>query len=67
MTIIHSDPLIRAHVRNLVMSERQRSRTDKEWQNRLAGFGYAVESTEVGTRVVTLTHRVEVCTLPIFE
>ena len=67
MTIIHSDPIIRAHVRNLVMAERRQSQSDTDWKNRLAGFGYAIQPSETGLRVVTLAHGVDVCSLPLYE
>ncbi|MEM5520688.1 hypothetical protein [Sulfitobacter sp. AS59] len=62
--IIQNDAFITAEVMALIMRERERALSFREWKHRLAGFGYHVRDTENGHILETLPHHVKVCTLP---
>jgi hypothetical protein len=51
-------------VLNLVMQERAKALSAREWKHRLAGYGYAIKETCAGQVIATLPHGVEVCALP---
>ena len=60
----NNDPFITAQVIDLVMREREMALSTREWQHRLAGYGYAIKDTDHGQVVETLPHHVEVGVLP---
>ncbi|MEL6807480.1 MAG: hypothetical protein AAFO97_06840 [Pseudomonadota bacterium] len=62
--VIDQDQFEAAQVLDLVMSERSKALSRREWKHRLAGFGYGIRETETGDVVETLPDRVKVCTLP---
>lgn len=62
--MFNQDPFITAQVFDLVLRERAKSLSTREWQHRLAGYGYAVKDTDHGQVVETLPHHVEVGVLP---
>lgn len=65
MSIIHkTDPVAAAKVIDFVLREREQSLSAREWQHRLAGYGYSIRDTEFGQVVETLPHRVEIGVLP---
>jgi hypothetical protein len=50
-------------VRALVMRERSRALSDREWRHRLRGYGYTLQSTERGTVVRSIVHGTDLCAL----
>lgn len=63
MTYTSTDPMVVAQVRDIVMRERSMSLSEREWQHRLRGYGYALRDTIEGRMITTLPHGVEVCPL----
>ena len=61
---LKKDPFIIAQVMELVMREREHALSPREWQHRLAGYGYAVRETDQGHIVETLPHHIEIGVLP---
>lgn len=61
---LKNDPFIIAQVMELVMREREHALSTREWQHRLAGYGYAVRETDQGHVVETLPHHIEIGLLP---
>ncbi|WP_432817324.1 hypothetical protein [Sulfitobacter sp. JB4-11] len=61
---LKNDPFIIAQVMDLVLRERAVALSTREWQHRLAGYGYAVRETERGQIVETLPHHIEIGVLP---
>ena len=53
-----------ARVIDLVIRERDMSLSLREWNHRLAGYGYAIKDTDQGQVIETLPHRIEVGVLP---
>jgi len=49
---------------NLVREERAKSLSPREWQHRLAGYGYAVRETARGWIVESVVSGDFVCTMP---
>lgn len=65
MSIVHkTDPVAAAKVIDFVLRERAQSLSAREWQHRLAGYGYCIRDTEFGQVVETLPHHVEIGVLP---
>lgn len=64
MVYVHSDPTVRAGVLALVMRERKRAASTRDWQDALKSYGYSVRKTAKGAFVTTLPHGVEICRLP---
>ncbi|EEB83618.1 hypothetical protein [Roseobacter sp. GAI101] len=62
--IIKTDAFVTAEVLALVTRERQSALSLREWQHRLAGYGYSLRDTDQGTVLETLPHHVKVCVLP---
>ena len=62
--IIKSDAFVTAEVLALVTRERQSALSVREWQHRLACYGYGLRDTSDGIVLETLPHHVEVCVLP---
>jgi hypothetical protein len=62
--MINKDPFITAQVMDLVLRERAVALSSREWKHRLAGYGYAIKSTDHGEIVETLPHHVDVGVLP---
>ena len=53
-----------AKIVDLVLGERAKVLSKREWKHRLAGYGYSIRETNAGDVLETLPHHVEVCTLP---
>ena len=65
MSVIHKkDPTAVAQVIDFVLRERAQCLSAREWQHRLAGYGYCIRDTPQGQVVETLPHRVAVGVLP---
>ncbi|WP_238365603.1 hypothetical protein [Mesobacterium pallidum] len=54
---------IAAQVRDIVLKERALSVSDREWQHRLRGYGYALAETARGRVVTHLRNGRELCWL----
>jgi hypothetical protein len=63
--IINNDRFVEAQVLDLVIRERGKALSRREWKHRLAGYGYAIRETDTGDIVETLPHHVKVCALPV--
>ena len=50
-------------IRDFVMSERDKSVSDREWKHRLRGYGYAVRETARGRWVTSLLKGQDICLL----
>ncbi|WP_339769085.1 hypothetical protein [uncultured Pseudosulfitobacter sp.] len=61
---VKTDPTVVAQVVDLITRERTKALSTREWQHRIAGYGYCVRDTQHGQIVETLPHHVPVCTLP---
>ncbi|WP_323765018.1 hypothetical protein [Marinovum sp.] len=61
-TIIDQNAISR--ILMLLEEEREKALSPREWQHRIAGYGYAIKRTEQGEMITTLPHGREVCALP---
>lgn len=52
-----------AAIRDLVLSERQKAVSEREWMHRLRGYGYAIRDTAEGRFVTSLLKDAPVCQL----
>ncbi len=59
-----TDAVVAAQVVDLITQERAKALSKREWQHRIAGYGYCIRDTQHGQIVETLPHHVPVCTLP---
>ncbi|ASM74027.1 MULTISPECIES: hypothetical protein [Roseobacteraceae] len=59
-----TDVLVAAQILDLIKQERAKALSKREWQHRIAGYGYGIRDTQHGQIVETLPHHVPVCTLP---
>lgn len=50
-------------VRELVLREREKALSAREWAFRLRGYGYAVKETEAGAVISSLVKNAEICVL----
>lgn len=48
----------------LLEQERIKALSAREWEHRLAGYGYAIKHTDHGDMVTALPHGREICALP---
>lgn len=48
----------------LLEEEREKALSPREWQHRIAGYGYAIKRTDKGEMITTLPQGREVCALP---
>lgn len=60
----HTDPTIVSKVLTLLEAERQKAVSPREWQHRIAGYGYAIKHTDHGDMITTLPQGREICALP---
>ena len=49
---------------SLVMRERRMAVSEREWQHRLRGYGYAIRDSEEGRVVTSLVQGTQICHLP---
>ena len=65
MSVIHSSEVfIAAQVLDLVLSERRKALSTREWKHRLAGYGYNLVQSDGGVVVTNLRTGTQVCTVP---
>ncbi len=62
--IVKQDPLVTAQIIDLVVGERAKALSKREWKHRLAGYGYGIRETDAGEVLETLPHHIEICELP---
>ncbi len=48
----------------LLTRERRLAASDREWQPRLRGFGYAIRDTDAGRTVTSLVQDAPLCAIP---
>ena len=60
----NQDQFATAKIIELVIGERTKALSKREWKHRLAGYGYGIRETNLGDVLETLPHHVEVCSLP---
>ena len=51
-------------VLDLVMRERRMAVSEREWQHRLRGYGYAIKDTDQGRFVTSLIRGAALCSIP---
>jgi hypothetical protein len=61
---VNQDPFVAAQIVDLVVKERAKALSKREWKHRIAGYGYSIRETAEGDMIETLPHRVAVCALP---
>lgn len=49
---------------SLVMRERRMALSEREWQHRLRGYGFAIRNTQEGRVVTSLVQGTYLCSLP---
>lgn len=65
MSVIHaSDAFMATQVLDLVLSERRKALSPREWKHRLAGYGYSLAQSEEGVVVTSLRTGTPVCAVP---
>jgi hypothetical protein len=65
MSVIQaSDAFLAAQVLDLVLSERRKALSPREWKHRLAGYGYSLTQAEGGVVVTSLRTGTPVCAVP---
>ena len=65
MSTTEIDQVTIAQTLMLLEEEREKALSPREWQHRIAGYGYAIKRTDHGEMVTTLPHGQEVCALPV--
>ncbi|MDX5403583.1 MAG: hypothetical protein LPK02_15590 [Rhodobacterales bacterium] len=65
MSVIHaSDAFMATQVLDLVLSERRKALSPREWKHRLAGYGYSLAQSDEGVVVTSLRTGTPVCAVP---
>jgi hypothetical protein len=65
MSVIQaSEAFMAAQVLDLVLNERRKALSPREWKHRLAGYGYSLTQAESGVMVTSLRTGAAVCTVP---
>lgn len=65
MSVIHStDAFLAAQVLDLVLSERRKALSAREWSHRLAGYGYKLIQSDDGVVVTSLRTGSTLCAVP---
>jgi len=65
MAVIHkSDAFLAAQVLDLVLTERRKALSAREWKHRLAGYGYSLKQSDDGVLVTSLRTGTTVCAVP---
>lgn len=60
----HINAIETSKVLDIVMRERGMAVSEREWQHRLRGYGYAIRDTAEGRFVTSLVKNREICALP---
>ena len=65
MSVIQaSEAFMAAQVLDLVLNERRKALSPREWKHRLAGYGYSLTQAEGTVMVTSLRTGAAVCTVP---
>ena len=65
MSVIQaSDAFMAAQVLDLVLSERRKALSPREWKHRLAGYGYNLMQSDAGVVVTSIRTGTQVCAVP---
>ena len=65
MSVIHySDAFLASQVLDLVLTERRKALSAREWKHRLAGYGYSLTQSDEGVLVTSLRTGTPVCAVP---
>ena len=65
MSVIQaSDAFMAAQVLDLVLSERRKALSPREWKHRLAGYGYSLTQSDEGVVVTSLRTGSALCAVP---
>ncbi len=65
MSVIHSSNVfLAAQVLDLVLSERRKALSQREWSHRLAGYGYKLVQSDEGVVVANLRTGSTLCAVP---
>lgn len=65
MSVIHcSNVFLAEQVLDLVLSERRKALSPREWKHRLAGYGYSLKQSDKGVLVTSLRTGDPVCAVP---
>ncbi len=65
MSVIQSsDAFLAAQVLDLVLAERRKALSPREWSHRLAGYGYKLIQSEDGVVVASLRTGSTLCAVP---
>ncbi|WP_417525229.1 hypothetical protein [Marinovum sp.] len=64
MSTTEIDQVTIAQILLLLEEEREKALSAREWQHRIAGYGYAIKHTDHGDMITTLPHGQELCALP---
>lgn len=60
----NTDAMNAAKIVDLVVQEREKSLSAREWAHRLAGYGYLIKQTDHGNMIASLPRGEEICALP---
>lgn len=58
------EPFTPGKVAAIVVEEREKSLSGREWMHRIAGYGLSVKETEDGQIITSLSTGEEICALP---
>ncbi len=65
MSVIQSnDAFLAVQVLDLVLAERRKALSQREWNHRLAGYGYSLKQSSDGVVVTNLRTGSTVCAIP---
>jgi hypothetical protein len=68
MSIHFGDDYARAaNIIDMVLQERSKALSEREWKFRLAGYGYSIKETEQGPMITALPDGQEICALPLMN
>lgn len=66
MSVQFGEDYVRAAgIVDMVLQERAKALSEREWKFRLAGYGYSIKETDHGTVVASLSNGDEICALPL--
>jgi len=61
---LSADHLSAQKVVDLVLQEREKALSPREWRHRIAGYGYGLKDTDEGLVITALPKHTELCALP---
>ena len=60
----NTDAIEAQKVVDLVLQERDKALSPREWRHRIAGYGYGIKESDDGLIITTLPRGLELCALP---